>query len=48
MEGVHMAIWEKTIGKQCQEDKLWKCEEFVSGQGEMGAPDLSLELSFKR
>ena len=30
MEGVHMTIWEKSIGEQRKENKFWKSKKFIS------------------
>ena len=34
MEGVHVAIWQKSVGEQGEQNELRKSEKFVAGQCE--------------
>ncbi len=43
MEGVHVTVRQQTVWEQRQKDKLWKCEQLISGERK-ASPSAVLEL----
>ena len=45
MEGVHLAVWQKTVGEEGEEDEFRECEQFFSREGESGSSVGSKSIS---